>query len=505
MIPLIKKQVDLATNSSMNYGGMDLPDAQLFLQKALLEECVNGNGPSNNPLLHADFFDGPESMSTDLENIFDDYFPREFLIPQTTARPSASFPNDGHKSDTQISKQQSSLESSISGVGEGPLPADFGMPSVNDRNGNAPLDFTKRRNWSQRIIEEIRDFLHVLTPDGRMIYLSPSVEPLTGYTRAELKGKFIMDFTHPDDKSMFLREFNESIASGTSLRYFYRFLKKDQSYIIFESHGHPHFRSDISGAVNNGSSNFCRGYFMMARPYLTKNSSLLDSFLEHKIENQRLLRHIEQLKKEEAEEEDAQQNWLRQADQFQIASCPSISSCHTSQSQMALGLIGSNYDAMSMPPPARPVTAPLTRKALEESNAGLKQDSMKDKMDRYKGVNQVESIEMLTGLRYREGERSYGISTGDQSPLLIKGDAGISLPLESETRGEKKRKLKLADEYVCTDCGTLDSPEWRKGPSGPKTLCNACGLRWAKKEKKKPTIVIPDRTMEKYNPGIIMQ
>ena len=33
--------------------------------------------------------------------------------------------------------------------------------------------------------------------------------------------------------------------------------------------------------------------------------------------------------------------------------------------------------------------------------------------------------------------------------------------------------------------GTLDSPEWRKGPSGPKTLCNACGLRWAKKEKKK--------------------
>ena len=33
--------------------------------------------------------------------------------------------------------------------------------------------------------------------------------------------------------------------------------------------------------------------------------------------------------------------------------------------------------------------------------------------------------------------------------------------------------------------GTLDSPEWRKGPTGPKTLCNACGLRWAKKEKKR--------------------
>lgn len=37
---------------------------------------------------------------------------------------------------------------------------------------------------------------------------------------------------------------------------------------------------------------------------------------------------------------------------------------------------------------------------------------------------------------------------------------------------------------ISRDIGTLDSPEWRKGPSGPKTLCNACGLRWAKKEKK---------------------
>ncbi|KIR34516.1 white collar 2 protein [Cryptococcus deuterogattii MMRL2647] len=35
--------------------------------------------------------------------------------------------------------------------------------------------------------------------------------------------------------------------------------------------------------------------------------------------------------------------------------------------------------------------------------------------------------------------------------------------------------------YVCVTCGRTDSPEWRKGPLGPKTLCNACGLRWAKR------------------------
>ena len=26
--------------------------------------------------------------------------------------------------------------------------------------------------------------------------------------------------------------------------------------------------------------------------------------------------------------------------------------------------------------------------------------------------------------------------------------------------------------HVCVTCGRTDSPEWRKGPLGPKTLCN---------------------------------
>jgi len=34
---------------------------------------------------------------------------------------------------------------------------------------------------------------------------------------------------------------------------------------------------------------------------------------------------------------------------------------------------------------------------------------------------------------------------------------------------------------VCHCCGRKETPEWRKGPDGPATLCNACGLQWAKK------------------------
>ena len=35
-------------------------------------------------------------------------------------------------------------------------------------------------------------------------------------------------------------------------------------------------------------------------------------------------------------------------------------------------------------------------------------------------------------------------------------------------------------KIICAQCYCTDSPEWRKGPNGPKELCNACGIKYAK-------------------------
>ncbi len=40
----------------------------------------------------------------------------------------------------------------------------------------------------------------------------------------------------------------------------------------------------------------------------------------------------------------------------------------------------------------------------------------------------------------------------------------------------------------------MDTPEWRRGPDGARTLCNACGLHYAKLERK--------RLMENQNRSI---
>ena len=412
-----------------------------------------------------------------------------------------------HENDANDVNDGSGTSGTMTGAGAGPLPTGFGT-QTNVNGGSTLTDFTKRRNWSQRVLEELKDFLHILTPDGRILYVSPSSKHLTGYIQEELVGKFIIDFIHSDDGGIFVREFNESIASGNPLRFFYRFRKADGTHTIFESHGHPHLTSDAAAFGPNNAAGFCRGFFMMARPYPTKNAGLLDSFLEHKIENERLTKRIADLRREEQEELEAQQRHYQKKQEGHGSVTASDTQKTESETPGSASMTSAHSnDYSAMPPPAKPSVSntALTQQNLDEANASSKPDSINDKMARYEGATHIETIEMLTGLRYRDGERSQGISTGDASPALIRGDAGIAIPVDKDNRlGDKKKKLKVADEYVCTDCGTLDSPEWRKGPNGPKTLCNACGrklnmnirvlqtdkatVRWAKKEKKERTV-----------------
>ena len=37
-----------------------------------------------------------------------------------------------------------------------------------------------------------------------------------------------------------------------------------------------------------------------------------------------------------------------------------------------------------------------------------------------------------------------------------------------------------ASQHSCLNCGTHTTPQWRSGPDGPRTLCNACGVRHKK-------------------------
>ncbi|KAJ0237812.1 GATA transcription factor 11 [Hirschfeldia incana] len=72
---------------------------------------------------------------------------------------------------------------------------------------------------------------------------------------------------------------------------------------------------------------------------------------------------------------------------------------------------------------------------------------------------------------------------------LSPGESESETYFSDEQHGKKKRKISPSscsmssnsdDEIVwkCTHCETTKTPQWREGPNGPKTLCNACGVRF---------------------------
>jgi hypothetical protein len=148
----------------------------------------------------------------------------------------------------------------------------------------------------------------------------------------------------------------------------------------------------------------------VARSYRNKTTIMLDSFLELKIENERLAKRIAELKREEQEDEAEDTDLIKEE---------------------------------------------------EMSGEG-------------------------------EGEGEGENSANQESPsfgtnkagLIIKGDAGIPLPISYFCKDalpakklKKRRVLGTPQLQICMTCGVVDAPEWRRGPNGPKTLCNACGRK----------------------------
>ena len=52
------------------------------------------------------------------------------------------------------------------------------------------------------------------------------------------------------------------------------------------------------------------------------------------------------------------------------------------------------------------------------------------------------------------------------------------------TPDAKKRRGRAAPPGRCHSCNRAETPEWRRGPDGARTLCNACGLHYAKLTRK---------------------
>jgi PAS domain S-box-containing protein len=86
------------------------------------------------------------------------------------------------------------------------------------------------------LIENALDIITILEADGTVSYESPSVEKVLGYQSADLVGKNLFEYIHPDDVANTLHTFSNTIQNpNTALSIEFRRRHKDGSWRIFEA------------------------------------------------------------------------------------------------------------------------------------------------------------------------------------------------------------------------------------------------------------------------------
>lgn len=78
-------------------------------------------------------------------------------------------------------------------------------------------------------------------------------------------------------------------------------------------------------------------------------------------------------------------------------------------------------------------------------------------------------------------------SKNDNISLIVKPpkpvtDSSVNQP--PPLKGVFNEDLSIKSDHKCQQCGSDDTPEWRRGPYGSRSLCNACGLFYGKLIKK---------------------
>ncbi|XP_006458018.1 putative PHRB protein [Agaricus bisporus var. bisporus H97] len=287
-------------------------------------------------------------------------------------------------------------------------------------NPLSTFEFTKRKRWADILVTGLTDvIIFVLSPEGKVLYCGTAVNELLGWNETDILDLRLDDFIIEQEQTVFQRALQNSIRTNTELLSYVRFkcnpaaqsAQSSTSDILFEIKGYPHFVSDQDPE--------CKCFFAMAKPYPSRNTAMLNTFLELQMENERLQQCLAALKLQVDSRITASGHTLPSVNSMYATSLPSG------------GQYSSSLDG-----------------ALNTATATYDNNLLK------------------------------GNYNGDSSQTQNPED------LEDSSRRKKLKKTHILDQHVCRKCGRTDSPEWRKGPDGPKTLCNACGLRWAKQMRR---------------------
>jgi len=105
--------------------------------------------------------------------------------------------------------------------------------------------------------------------------------------------------------------------------------------------------------------------------------------------------------------------------------------------------------------------------------------------------NEFQTMCEAQKLQQNYTERQSEIKNGEKCHSSSEFNRSNSQMLQVWRKSHHRPKIiNPKNHQQCDKCHTSVTPQWRKGPNGPASLCNACGLRYASRCKKEQDIRI---------------
>ncbi|PYH41116.1 GATA transcription factor LreA [Aspergillus saccharolyticus JOP 1030-1] len=370
-----------------------------------------------------------------------------------------------------------------------------------------------RNVLNRMLVENTDDVIHVISFEGEFLYVSPSCSRVLEYDAVELVGKGLSAVCHPSDIGPVIRELRACITPEP-VSVVYRIRKKHSGYVWFESHGSWHITDrgrqymvsvgrpravydlDSEAVVRHGglSENDLWAKLSMSGIILYMSSKarpVLGRFPEDLVG-----KGIQDFMGADTRPQALQALMAARAGQ-QVSFNHKIR--HRKGHMLPVQTTVLPGDAKEGVPPSFLVAQlRFPKTGTDESGSGSTDPAFMPAgvdLSGLIGTNRLPAgNQQLASLDdntlFTELAPTRGSSWQLELRELEKQNRALSDEMQRLITRRKKRKRKqstLMVEKVCSMCGAKTTPEWRRGPSGNRDLCNSCGLRWAKQQRNQAT------------------
>jgi PAS domain S-box-containing protein len=397
-----------------------------------------------------------------------------------------------------------------------------------------------KRIWDKVLLENTDDVVHVLSLKGLFLYLSPASRKILEYDASELVGTPLSSVCHPSDIVPVTRELKDS-SGGAPVNLVYRIRRKNSGYTWFEAHGCLHTeqgkgrkciilvgrerpvyalaKSDISTDAGAGDSELwskmsTTGMFLHVS---SSSRAMLDRLPEDLVgtslhalmrpESKKDLMQILEAARtgEKGIFKHDLQNRRGQVLQAQTSIYPGDARkgfkptfllAQTRLLKMTRSMLinqrptGSSVTDGSATPNnslqlGAPTTSTGTAPASQSNTTAAPLEVGVMTLSGGHGLRLGNQDEALASEDNIFDELKTTRSTSWQFELrqMERRNRMLAEELQGLISRKKKRKRRKGLGHLekdCANCHTRVTPEWRRGPSGQRDLCNSCGLRWAK-------------------------